>query len=244
MRSPSPTSYLKRLAYEPPFRLLVKKIFAMLPCSIERRATWDLSERPHYLLGLLFAARQAKRQQMQEFSAIEFGVAGGKGLIALQKEAEAVEHATGVSIRVFGFDAGPSGMPSNSGDYRDFPDIFIPGDFPMDVTKLREKLTPRTTLILGDIRQTIETFQRNHHPSPIRLTAISIHRRLQLSGYLIFARYLCTWRCTLMMSICYSAIGGPANYWRFPNSMRNTPSSKSIDGADSKSVGPSPRDGN
>jgi len=168
----SPRSYLRRLAYEPPFRLLVKGVFAMLPCSVERRARWDLSERSHYLLGLLFAAREAKLQQLQEFSAIEFGVAGGRGLIALQNEAEAVERATGVSVRVFGFDAGPSGLPSFGGDYRDHPDMFLPGDYPMDVAKLREKLTPRTTLILGEIRQTIENFRSDHAPSPLGFVSI------------------------------------------------------------------------
>ena len=169
-----PIGRLRPLAYEPPFRLLVKWALAMLPCSVERRAAWDLSERPHYLSGLLFAAHQAKRQEIQEFSAIEFGVAGGRGLVALQNEAEAVERATGISIRVFGFDAGAGGLPSFCGDYRDHPDIFQPGDFPMDETKIRKSLTPRTTLILGDIRQTIENFRGDHDPSPIGFVSIDL----------------------------------------------------------------------
>jgi len=170
----SPIGYLQRLAAEPPFRLFAKHVLAMLPCSITTRAKWDLSRRPEYLVGTLFAARQARVQKIPEISVIEFGVANGNGLLTLQSEAEAVERATGVSIRVYGFDAGPDGMPSLCGDYRDHPDLWKPGDYAMDVTALRAKLAPRTTLILGDIRETIDRFRDDHDPSPIGFMSIDL----------------------------------------------------------------------
>ena len=165
---------LQRLAVEQPFRLFVKHILALLPCSIDTRAQWDLSARPHYLVGVLFAAREARSAGIPEISVIEFGVAGGSGLLALQSEAEAVERATGVSIRVYGFDAGPGGLPSFCGDYRDHPDLWKAGDYPMDVASLCAKLAPRTTLILGDIRETAETFRENYDPSPIAFMSIDV----------------------------------------------------------------------
>ena len=60
-----------------------------------------------YLYGLLCAARTARAVGLREFSAIEFGVAGGNGLVACYGErATAVEQQTKMSIRIFGFDSG------------------------------------------------------------------------------------------------------------------------------------------
>ena len=170
----SPTWMLRRLASEPPFRLLAKHVLALFPCSVETRARWELSARPNYLMGTLFAAQRARAQGIAEIAVIEFGVAGGNGLLTLQAEAEAVERATGVAIRVYGFDAGPGGMPNFCGDYRDHPDMWKPGDFPMDVDSLRARLAPRTTLILGDVRDTIERFHQDYEPSPIGFMSIDL----------------------------------------------------------------------
>jgi hypothetical protein len=170
----SPISMLHRLAAEQPFRLFAKHTLALLPCSVETRARWDLSARPHYLVGTIFGAELARAQRIPEISVIEFGVAGGNGLLTLQAEAEAVERATGVAIRVYGFDAGPGGLPSFCGDYRDHPDMWKPGDYPMDVDSLRAKLAPRTTLILGDIRDTIERFNEDYKPGPIGFMSIDL----------------------------------------------------------------------
>jgi hypothetical protein len=123
---------------------------------------------------LLFAARQAQEQQIMEISAIEFGVAGGAGLVTLQNEAEAVTDATGVSIHVYGFDAGPGGLPTFCGDYRDHPDIWKPGDYPMDVDQLRAKLSARTSLILGDISHTVEKFRNEYDPRPIGFISVDV----------------------------------------------------------------------
>ena len=170
----SPASYLRRLAVEPPLRIIAKHTLALLPCSVETRARWDISDRPQYLLGLLCAARQALAQKVTAISAIEFGVARGSGLLRLQSEAEAVERASGVSIRVFGFDAGPGGLPEFCGDYRDHPDTWMPGDYAMDVPALEAQLAARTTLILGNIKDTIKVFREEHDPSPIGFVAIDV----------------------------------------------------------------------
>jgi hypothetical protein len=91
---------LKRLAIEPPVRLLVRAVLKCAPVSVSTRALWDISDRPAYLLGVLCAARQALRQKIREISVIEFGVAGGTGLLALEREARSVEKELGVSIKV------------------------------------------------------------------------------------------------------------------------------------------------
>ncbi|MGE5492807.1 MAG: hypothetical protein ACM31P_16140 [Actinomycetota bacterium] len=163
-----------RLAMEPPFRIVVRALLKRLKVSVKTRALWEVSKRPAYLLGVLTAAEQAIKQKVPEISVIEFGVAGGEGLVALQEEAEAVERETGVRIRVYGFDAGAQGLPAFIGDYRDHPDAWQPGDYPMDEAALRARLTGRTTLILGNVRDTIKRFYREYQPPPVGFVSFDL----------------------------------------------------------------------
>src|SRR5262245_21614313 len=82
--------FVERLAMEPPLRIVARAALGMLPVPVTTRARWELSRRPAYLVGVLEAARQARRQNVPEISVIEFGVAGGDGLVTLQHEAAAV----------------------------------------------------------------------------------------------------------------------------------------------------------
>ena len=170
----SAQEFIGRILREPPIRLLVKFALRIVPASVETRALWDVSPRPNYLNGVLLAARQAKQQGIDEISVIEFGVAGGNGLVALQAEAAAVARETGIRIRVFGFDNGPSGLPEPIGDYRDHPDAWRAGDYPMDEEKLRARLSPQTTLILGNIRDTAPAFIRDRRAPPIGFVAVDL----------------------------------------------------------------------
>jgi hypothetical protein len=97
-------------------------LFRLLPVSVSTRSLWDVSERPHYLLGVISAARRALRDGVPAVSVIEFGVAGGSGLLVLEREAARVEKELGVTIEFYGFDNGVEGMPKFIGDYRDHPD--------------------------------------------------------------------------------------------------------------------------
>jgi hypothetical protein len=165
---------LKKLAMEPPFRLFAQYLLKRLPVSVPTRALWDISDRPAYLLGLIFAASQAQQEGLRAFSAIEFGVASGSGLLALQREAEAVEAHTGISIQVYGFDKGAGGLPELIGDYRDYRDMWRPGDFPMDEALLEPLLSPRTRLILGDVRDTVPTFFDDPQVPPVGFVSIDL----------------------------------------------------------------------
>jgi hypothetical protein len=166
--------WLKRLAMEPPFRLFVRTFLKGLPVSASNRALWDLSDRPAYLLGVLYAARRALKERVGEISVIEFGVAGGNGLLALEREAEAVEKELGVSIKVYGFDNGPAGLPAFIGDHRDHPDKWKAGDFPMDEALLRSKLGRRSTLVLGNVEETVPRFFDDTKVPPIGFVAFDL----------------------------------------------------------------------
>jgi hypothetical protein len=166
--------FLKRIPMEPPLRVFVWAALHIVPSSVHLRNAFGVSGKPAYLLGTLSAAKKAIEQNISEISVIEFGVAGGRGLLVLQSEAEAVERETGVKVKVYGFDTGAIGTPKLIGDYRDHPDNCQPGDYPMDEDLLRSQLSQRTTLILGDVADTVEGFFDVYKAAPVGFVSLDI----------------------------------------------------------------------
>lgn len=162
-----------RLAQEPPIRLFSRYLVKRFASSIRTKARWDAVARPHYLMGILTAADQAIREQRPEICAIEFGVAVGNGLVALQEYAAAVEQETGIRILVYGFDSG-KGIPEGSEDFRDHPDQWCTGDYRMNEEHLRRRLTSRTTLVLGDVEETVPKFVAAMQAAPIGFLAMDL----------------------------------------------------------------------
>jgi hypothetical protein len=87
---------------------------------------------------------------------VELGVAAGAGLMNLCELAARVTGETGVEFRLTGFDTG-EGMPPPS-DYRDHPELYKEGWFPMDREALTEALPANAELRLGPLRETIGPF--------------------------------------------------------------------------------------
>lgn len=111
--------------------------------------------RPNYTWSILHAAAIAGRTGQERMSVLEFGVAGGRGLVAMEGAAAAAAAALGVEIDVYGFDTG-KGLPAPR-DPRDAPFAAAAGDFPMDEDRLRSRLE-RAQLVLGDVKDTIGSF--------------------------------------------------------------------------------------
>ena len=108
-----------------------------------------------YLYGLSAAARTARAVGADAFTAIEFGVAGGNGLVAMERHATWVSERTGIQIEIHGFDAG-SGMPP-SDDLHDCPFHFHGGEFAMDEGALRSRLSS-SKLWLGEVGSRVNQF--------------------------------------------------------------------------------------
>jgi hypothetical protein len=117
--------------------------------------------RGSYLWGVLQAARIGAALGYPAVSVLEFGVAGGNGLIALEQAAASAESILGIEVHVFGFDTG-KGMPSPR-DHRDVPWLIQDGWFAMDVDRLRARLT-RAHLVLGDVEDTVAAWLGAEHP--------------------------------------------------------------------------------
>ena len=108
-----------------------------------------------YAWGMVQGVNLAKVLGIGRVSVLEFGVAGGNGLLSLERIARKVQDIFGVTVDVFGFDTG-IGLPKPK-DHRDMPNLWSEGFFPMDPDKLKRRLE-RAQLILGDTRETVPKF--------------------------------------------------------------------------------------
>jgi len=144
---------------------LIFKIWKRLPLgSFRIRLDYDVLPRPNYAFCVYNAARLAHQLGHARISIAEFGIAGGTGLLELERLAEAVEKEFPVAIDIYGFDTG-EGLPEPV-DYRDLPYFWKKGFFKMDHDALRAKLS-RTTLVLGDVKDTVPGFFDVYNAAPI-----------------------------------------------------------------------------
>jgi hypothetical protein len=102
--------------------------------------------------------------RIPKISAIEFGVAGGNGLVVAEQHIQWVQRETGVAIELYGFDSG-EGLPPPE-DYRDLPFGWRAGFFKMDRAALERRLT-MSRLIFGNVRDTVSSFFERYNPAPV-----------------------------------------------------------------------------
>jgi hypothetical protein len=126
--------------------------------------------RSAYTWGVIQGVHRARSIGLRRVSVIEFGVASGNGLIALENIAEKVESAFQTGVDVYGFDTGV-GLPKLEG-CRDKPHLHFEGDFPMDVERLRA-VSRKARLILGPVHETLSTFIKSR-PQPVVFIAFDL----------------------------------------------------------------------
>jgi hypothetical protein len=132
--------------------------------SFERRLSIGAVTRPHYAYCLFHGAKLAKQLGHDRISVLEFGVAGGNGLVAFEEIATEVTEELGIAIDVYGFGLA-EGLPEPV-DYRDLPYHWQKGFYKMDVERLQARLSS-ATLVLGDVRDTTRDFFDRYEPAPI-----------------------------------------------------------------------------
>ena len=124
--------------------------------GLRSKAAFDLLVRRQHAYGLLKAADDARARGLSRVTVVELGVASGTGLLNICELGARVSEETGVEFRVAGFDTG-EGMPPPT-DYRDHPEIYKEGWFPMDRETLERKLPANAELHFGPIAETMRTF--------------------------------------------------------------------------------------
>lgn len=124
----------------------------------------EFGSRPYHAYALFQAAEQAIALGHKTLSVIEFGVAGGNGMVSLEKHTAMISRFLDIKFEIYGFDTG-EGLPELMG-YKDVMHQWKKGSFPMDVERLRNRLS-RSTLILGNVKDTISSFYTQYNPAPI-----------------------------------------------------------------------------
>lgn len=124
----------------------------------ETAAALGVAPYPYYHFGLMQACSEARHLGFKEIYALEFGVAGGRGLTQMLKAARRLGSAYGVKVHVLGFDLG-SGMPAPL-DVRDAQYLWATGDFPMDEESLRSALLSEAQVLLGPVSDSVAVFEK------------------------------------------------------------------------------------
>jgi hypothetical protein len=166
----------KRLFYErltEPIHLNCLAALVFIFGTYRTKISFDLVLRQQHAYALLNAADQARSLGYKGVSIFEFGVAAGAGLLNLQEVARKITAVTGVAFDIYGFDTG-SGMPPPE-SYKDHPELYQAGDFPMNVERLNRLLQDNTKLVLGPISETTNSFrQMDFSDKPIAFISIDV----------------------------------------------------------------------
>ncbi|WP_013324063.1 hypothetical protein [Gloeothece verrucosa] len=164
---------LSQILLEPLYHYL-KRVRAVTIGTIRQKEEYSLLVRPQYAYGLLKAADIAKYFGKRKTTVCEFGVATGNGLYNMIDLAEKISSETGVEFRIVGFDTG-EGLPEVYG-YKNHPEFWAQGDYPMtNKEKLIEKIENRAELILGDIKNTVNSFINSCDPTaPIGFISVDV----------------------------------------------------------------------
>lgn len=128
------------------------------------------AKRPHYVWGILQGAALGKVLGYERVSVIEVGVAGGAGLLAMERAADICEGLIGIKIEVYGFDTG-SGMPKPE-DYRDMPYKWSEGYYPCNLEELKKRLR-RSDIKMGLLKNTVPAFAAQDH-APVAFVGFDV----------------------------------------------------------------------
>ena len=149
----------------------IKNIKALRPIfrklkigSFKFRLDMHALKRMQYAYICFHAAQLGKKLGYKRISVIEYGVAGGQGLIILEQHIKEIEKYFNIVIDIYGFDTG-EGRPEPV-DYRDLPYHWKKGFYAMEKTDLKSQLK-KAKLIIGNITKTSKTFFSEYNPAPI-----------------------------------------------------------------------------
>ena len=121
--------------------------------------------RMHYAYCIYNAALEAKALGYSSLSVIEFGVAGGNGLVNCEFHSKEISRILDLDIEVYGFDSS-QGLPQSNMGYKDMIHLWPGGSFHMDRQKLQKRLE-FAKLVIGDFKETLEGFLEGYSPAPI-----------------------------------------------------------------------------
>lgn len=141
--------------------------------GLRAKAAFDLLARRQHAFGLLKAADEARARGISQLTVVELGVGSGTGFLNLCELATRVTSETGVEFRLAGFDSG-EGMPPPV-DYRDHPELYKEGWFPMDREALVGSLPANARIHFGPIAETVAPFAAQLDPgAPLGFATLDV----------------------------------------------------------------------
>lgn len=156
-----------------PLHLNLFSLFVLIFGNYRQKVFFDLVVRPQYAFGILNSAQIAKSLGFKKVTLIEFGVGSGAGLMNMIELARKTKKATGIDFQIVGFDTG-AGMPKAK-DFRDHPDLYSQGDFPMEWEKLSLALQGEAQIFIGEIKNSLEKFIAALSPdAPIGFVSLDV----------------------------------------------------------------------
>jgi hypothetical protein len=151
--------------------VIIPRLIKILPfLDYLTRTQLDAVDRPNLAYGIYAAAYLAKSLGLPAVSVIEFGVAGGDGLVCMERHAEKLGSEIGIRIDVYGFDR-VDGL-RETGDPRDMPFWFSASDFRVDRCAVQARLK-NAQYIVGNIADTLDKFFEGR-PAPIGFVSIDV----------------------------------------------------------------------
>lgn len=153
---PWPISFFRFIGYAKPYRVA---IIRALPIIFKKF-------RPHYHSIIYECTQTALKLKLKKISIIELGVAGGNGLLTIEKYCRKLSKKYQIEYEIYGFDFGDAAGLNYTENPKDLPYFIGEGQFKMDYEKLKKKLT-KSKLILGDIKDTVKEFSEKYQPAPI-----------------------------------------------------------------------------
>ncbi|MBP3805040.1 MAG: CBS domain-containing protein [Oribacterium sp.] len=130
--------------------------------------------RMHYAYCMYNAAFEARELGYKEISVIEFGVAGGNGLLNCEFHSNEIERILGIKIKIFGFDSS-EGLPIGNAGYKDMIHIWPDSSYKMDRERL-EKRVCKSELVIGNFESTVPDFFEKNCPPPVGCMLIDVDR--------------------------------------------------------------------
>jgi hypothetical protein len=156
-----------------PLHLNVISVGVAVFGGLRAKVAFDLVVRRQHAYGLLKAADDARARGHRRVTVVELGVASGTGLLNLCELAARVTKETGVEFLLAGFDTG-EGMPPPA-DYRDHPELYKEGWFPMDREALAGSLPDNAEVHFGPVGETIRPFVDRLGPeAPLGFTTLDV----------------------------------------------------------------------
>ena len=133
--------------------------------KISTEVKLNLNTKPPYAYCMYHSALLAKKLNIKKISVLEFGVAGGNGIVQIEKIAEKIINELGIQIEIYGFTL-KDGL-QNPVDFRDLPYWWNFGLYPTSTDDLDTKIKKTTKIIYGDVKDTTKTFFKQYNPAPI-----------------------------------------------------------------------------